>query len=226
MIGQLTLEERGSGKPRREELYGLPVLRAGADPEGWLGERRLRRAGRALHRGGIVRALAPEQFGRWEVLRACGLSPVDPVPFLRAQCTPLTLEALERRGLDPERAVVALRGLRADREMVRAAVELCPRVRRLVISAPRGGRELAAWLRREFGVPILPEEERAPVAVRFHPAGERAEETGLALYGPHPDLAGLTVQAPALAREDRAHLPLLAVLWEEGRLERGGLKIT
>ena len=35
-------------------LYGIPVLRAEADPEGFWGERRLRRAGRGLGRGGYV----------------------------------------------------------------------------------------------------------------------------------------------------------------------------
>ena len=99
------------------------------------------------------------------------MAPVDPIPLVRVQGAPLAMESLRRRGVDPSRATVALRGERADRDMGRAAALLCPKVRRLVVSAPRGGPELALWLRREFGVPILPPEEagvlmvRVPVAV-------------------------------------------------------------
>lgn len=226
MLGQLKFDGRGRGRAEWSDLYGLPVLRSRIDPEGWLGERRLRRAGRSLWRGGALRTLAPQGFGRWDLLEEYGLVPVDPVTFLRAQSLPLALGALERQGTAPDRATVALRGQRADREMARAAVQLCPRVRRLVISAPRGGRELADWLRWEFGVPILPEEEPGQVALRFHPDKRRGEEQTLDLYGPEPDLGGLEVSAPNLSEEDRADLPLLAILWEGGRLGAEKLKIT
>lgn len=229
LLGQLLLEERGGGRAERGELYGLTVLRARAEPEGWLARRHLKRAGRALRRGGAVRALTPEGFTDWPVLEACGLKPVSPLPFLQAQSAQLALVALDRRGLAPDRAVVALQGPRAGRELVRAAVELCPRVRHLVIDAPRGGQELASWLRREFGIPILPPGEGAQVELCFGP-GERAVGVGgemrLALYGARPDLAGLSLTAPALDREDRGRLPLLAALWEGGRLPADGIKIT
>lgn len=226
VIGQLKLDRGGGGRAAVEYLYGLPILRTRADPEGWLGARRLRRAGRALRRGGALRALTPAGFEHWDLLAEYGLLPVDPVAFLRAQSAPLALGALERQGVAPDRATVALRGLRADREMARAAAELCPRVRRLVVSAPRGGDELAAWLRREFGVPILPAGEGAQVALRFHPAGAGEAERTLELYGPAPDLSGLIVAAPGLAEEDRTHLPVLAALWEGGRLGGEDVKIT
>lgn len=226
VIGQLKLDPGARGGIAVEDLYGLPIVRTWADPEGWLGPRRLRKAGRALRRGGVLRALAPTGFERWDLLAEHGLIPVDPVAFLRAQSAPLALGVLERQGMAPDRATVALRGLRADREMVRAAVALCPQVRRLVVSAPRGGDELAAWLRWEFGVPILPEGEEVQVALRFHPAGERQEGRTLDLYGPAPSLSGLTVSAPRLAEEDRDQLPLLAALWEGGRLGGEDLKIT
>ncbi|MGE4276859.1 MAG: hypothetical protein AB7E30_06730 [Lawsonibacter sp.] len=226
MLGQLKFDCRGRGKAEWSDLYGLPVLRSRTDPEGWLGEHRLRRAGRSLWRCGVMRTLVPSGFKRWDLLEEYGLVPVEPGTFLRAQSLPLTLGALERQGTAPDRATVALRGLRADREMVRAAAQLCPRVRRLVISAPRGGRELANWLRWEYGVPILPEEEPGQVALCFHPDKKREEEETLGLYGTNPDLGGLNVSAPELSEEDRADLPLLAVLWEGGRLDSGKLKIT
>lgn len=226
MLGQLILERNGGGRAERGELYGLTVLRARADPEGWLGRGRLRRAGRALRRSGAVRTLTPVGFAQWELLEACGLAPVDPLPFLRAQGAALALGALERQGLTPDREAVRLQALRADRELVRAAVELCPRVRHLVIDAPQGGRELAAWLRREFGVPVLPEGEGAAVALRFGPGTERETGVSLSLYGGRPDLAGLRVAAPGLDQEDRERLPLLAALWEAGRLPPERVKIT
>lgn len=231
MLGQLILEDRGGGKAERAQLYGLTVLRARADPEGFWGQRRLRKAGRALRRGGVLRTLASPGFQQWELLETCGLVPVSPLAFLRAQGAPLALGALERQGLAPDRSAVTLRGERVDRELTRAAVELCPQVRHLVIDAPRGGRELAAWLRREFGIPILPAEEPAPVSLGFGPRGEPEgdrEEEGihLSLYGARPDLAGLSVAAPSLAQEDQGQLPLLAALWEEGRLPPEMIKIT
>ena len=224
MLGQLSLD--GGRRAERGSLYGLPVLRVGANPEGWLGERRLRRAGRALRRGGALRTLTPAGFSHWPLLARCGLLPVEPAPFLRAQSPALALELLERQGGAPERAVVALRGQRADGEMARAAAELCPRVGRLVISAPRGGAELAHWLRWEFGIPVLPAGEWAQVEVCFQPEEKGRAAQTLGLYGPAPELAGLKLSAPALAEEDRGNLPLLAALWEGGRLPKEGLKIT
>ena len=226
LLGQLRYGREGRGRAELGELYGLRVLCCSADPEGWLGERRLRKAGRALRRGGALRMLTPQGFSRWDLMGECGLAPVDPSPFLRAQSLPLALGALERQGSAPDRASVALRGLRADREMARAAAALCPRVRHLVISAPRGGRELALWLRREFGIPVLPESEEAQVALCFHPAGQGTERVKLELYGAAPDLAGLTLTAPALAEADRSNLLLLTALWEGGRLGENGVKIT
>ena len=145
MLGQLVFDG-GRGGPRRALLYGLPVLRCHTDPEGFWGERRLKKAGRSLCTGGAVRALVPPGFDRWPLLLALGLRPMDPGPFLRAHAAPLTASLLERHGLAPDRATVALRGQRADGSMLRAALALCPRVRRLTISAPRGGERLAAWL--------------------------------------------------------------------------------
>ena len=226
MLGQLTAEEGWGGRAERGELYGLPVLRTRANWEGFWGEGRLRRAGRALRRGGAMRALVPRDFGRWDVLGRCGLVPVDPGPFLRGQSLPLTLRALERRGLAPDRATVSLRGARADREMAREAVRLCSRVRRLVIDAPRGGEELAKWLRWQLGVPILPRGEQGELALRFDPEGRAGEEPALELYGQTPALEGMALTAPGLEEEDRGDLALLAALWEGGRLGSSQIKIT
>ena len=125
---------------------------------------------------------------------------MDPEPFLRAQSVPLVLAALERQGLAPHRATVALRGLRVDRDMVRTAEQLCPNVRSLVIDAPRGGGELAGRLRREYGVSLL-----------LHPTREQLEEAeALVLFDPRKDLTGGN---PVLLRlyDESAPLPALSL---------------
>lgn len=224
MIGQLILTPKGRGKAEPGRLYGLRVLRVEADRSGFWGERRLRRAARALRKGRARRVLVPRGFSWWPLLEGAGLRPVDPEPFVQAQAVPLALGALERQGLAPDRATVALRGVRADRALVRTAEALCPQVRGLVIDAPRGGTELALRLRREFGIPVLPAEETGQVALAFQPGCLWREETCLELWGPSPSLDGLVLSAPDLAEEDRTDLPLLAALWEAGLLEQ--LKIT
>ena len=228
MLGQLVFDG-GRGGPRRALLYGLPVLRCHTDPEGFWGERRLKKAGRSLCTGGAVRALVPTGFDRWPLLLKLGQRPVDPGAFLRAQAAPLAASLLERQGLAPDRATVALRGRRADGEMLRAALALCPRVRRLTISAPQGGEELAAWLRREYGLPVLPADAPAQAALLLQPGTEPEDANpcpALTLFGPEPDLAGLRLSAPDLAPTDREDLPLLSALWEGGRLTAEQLKIT
>ena len=226
MLGQVRLSAEGRGRIAAGRLYGLPVLRAETDLEGMFGSLRLKRAGRGLRRGGVLRVLTPAQFDRWPLLRELGLGPVSPEPLVRSLSAPLALESLRRKGVLPANSAVALRGLRADWDMRRAAEELCPQVRRLVVDAPSGGEELARWLRWEFGIPILPAGERGQVTLCFHPEVDTGEEDALELYGPSPRLAGLTVTAPALEGADRDDLPLLTALWEGGRLGRGDIKFT
>ena len=206
------------------QLYGLPVLRAEVNPSGFWGPRRLTRAGRGLRRSGVLRVLAP---GGWlSALERFGLRPVDPEPFVRAQSVPLVLAALERQGLPPSRTIVALRGGRADRDMVRTAEELCAHVRSLVIDAPRGGAELARHLRRKYGMPILPKGEQGQAALAFQPGTPCPEEVVLELFSPTPRLAGLLLTAPGLEEGDRDRLPLLTALWEGGKLGAKDIKIT
>lgn len=226
MVGQLVFTPKGRGKVVSGRLYGLRILRAQANPEGFWGERRLSRAGKNLRLEGILRVLVPRDFARWSLLERFGLRPVDPERLIRAQAGPLALEALERRGQPPHRATVALRGLRAGRDMARIAAELCPKVRSLVIDAPQGGGELARALRQEFGIPILPPGEAGQVGLYFQAGPAPEGETALTLCGPRPQLAGLALAAPELPEEDRGDLPLLAALWEGGQLRREDIKIT
>lgn len=224
MIGQLILAPGGRGRTAAGRLYGLPVLRAEVDRSGFWGARRLHRAGRELRLGGVLRVLAPGDC--LSLLPRFGLRPVEPEPFVRAQSVPLALAALDRRGLPPQQATVALRGLRVDRDMIRTAERLCGCVRGLVIDAPLGGRELACRLRREYGMPVLPEGEQGQAALAFQEGTPCPEEEVLELWGARPRLAGLSLSAPALEEEDRLDLPLLCALWEGGKLRPEDIKIT
>lgn len=225
MVGRVHYGAGGWGRVEQQEFYGLSLLSTRVDPEGWFGPGRLKRAGRGLSRRGVRRALVPPQFTSWELLEPWGLAPVSVLPLVRAKAGEVALAALERVDAAPDRAAVALRASRADRDMINAACLLCPRVRHLIIDAPQGGEELARWLRWEFGIPVLPPREMGAVALRFD-GGEEREGQTLHLYGQQPDLKGVVLSAPALAEEDRADLPLLSLLWERGRLGSEGLKIT
>lgn len=225
MLGRLEFIPGGRGKGEVTDLYGLPLLRVRADPEGLFGERRLRRAGAALRRGGAVRTLLPANFDRWDLLERLGLRGVEPAPFLRAQAPVLALEVLKRRDLDPGRATVALAGARTDAELCRAAAALCPKVRSLVIDAP-GGQRLAGQLREAFGIPVLPAAQPAQLALYFHPGVQERAEPLVELYGRAPRLDGLRLAAPELAEEDREDLAVLCALWERGRLDVHRLKFT
>lgn len=225
LIGRLTFTARGKGTTTPGRLYGLNVLWAEVDPESFWAARRLRKAGQGFRRAGVSRLLVPGGFASWGIVGAMGLRPIETEPLVQAQGAPLALGSLERQGLAPDRATVALRGSRADRAVRQAAVELCPQVRNLVIDVPRGGRELAQWLRWEFGMPVLPREMPGQVGLCFHPDSQEEDEVNLGLYGPSPKLAGLSLSAPELAEEDRENLPLLAALWEGGRLGPEDIKI-
>ena len=69
-----------------------------------------------------------------------------------------------------------------DRDMVRAAEFLCPRVRELAVSARQGGEELSAWLRREYGMPVRPDGEGVTAAVRFDETAPGGGGRELSLY--------------------------------------------
>lgn len=225
MLGRLEFAPGSRSRGAVEDLYGMKVFHIQTDPAGRWGGYRLNRAGAALRRCGAGRVLLPKGFMGWDMLNRFGLRPVDPTPLLHACAPELAEERLRRRDIDPAGATVALAGNRADGAMARAAMGLCPRVRRLVIRA-HGGEKLALHLWERYGIPILPPEEPAHLEVNLGPGGQTGQEPGLTLYGLNPDLGGGGISFPALNAEDREDIPLLCALWEGGRLDVGGLKFT
>ena len=154
MLGQLVFSADGRERAERHDLYGLGVLQVRVRPGGWREKGRLRRGGKRLAQGGVRRVLVPQCFDQWYILERWDLRPVDPVPFLRFHAPQIVLAALKRREIVPDRAAVALRGKRVDRDMARCAQLLCPLVRQVAVSAPQGGEKLSLWLRREYGLPV------------------------------------------------------------------------
>lgn len=234
MVGILTEEDRKGRRPQLEEvrIWDMRFLSASVPAPPGLAEkkrlRRLERGAELLWRAGARRVLTAPAFAEGELLRAHGLRPVDPVPFCQALAAPLALAALERAGEVPTRAAVALSAPRASRPLLRAAEFLCPRVRYLMVDMPgEEGDRLAAWLREEYGAAVLrPGGTPAPAVVLCFGPGWRGGGTALHLYGPVPDLAGLRL-APREGGlpQELDELPLLALLWEEGRIKEGEIGI-
>lgn len=231
MIGVLELTEGRGRKPwaERRWLLGLCCLWGEVPVKAGMGERRLRkrveRGADLLLRSGVRRVLTAGDFPYWEELRRAGLRPVEPETFCQALAAPLALAALTWQERRPERASVLLRGQRVSHALFRAAEQLCPRVRDLAVDAGAEGEELAAWLRAEFGAAVRPPEAgRADVVLAFGPEAP-AGRTVFRLYGHRPDLAGFV---PALADcglpSGLDRLPLLAVLWEEGKIKGEALR--
>lgn len=222
----LELAAGRGGRPAaaQERMMGLTLLRITVFVPERMGERRrLRRVQRGaeqLRRAGVRRVLTAAGFPYWEALRAAGLRPVETDAFCQNLAPRLALEVLDRENVPPGDAVVTLSGPRVTRPLVRTAQLLCPKVRYLCIDVEEGGRELADWLRAEYGAAVLKRGGTVGgVTLCFGPGGHTPTGPQLRLYGAKPELAGLrpVPREGALPRE-WDELPLLALLWEEGRL--------
>lgn len=232
MIGVLEVKQERGRRPLLEErrLMGLRCLWATVPVAERVSEkrrlRRVKRGARSLVQAGVRRVLTAAAFPYWDALNEAGLQGVDPEAFSQALAVPLTLAALVRQDCAPEQAAVLLSGRWVDHAMFRAAETLCPMVRHLSVDAGDEGEELADWLRAEFGAAVRPAGgTEANVALCFGPEIAPAR-TVFRLWGPEPDLAGfLPVLAAGGLPSGLDRLPLLALLWEEGRVSVKQLRI-
>lgn len=228
MLGQIvyTAEKQGKVRLNESRVLGLPVLQVPLNPDGYWAKRRLRKAGKLLRRAGIRRVLVPEEFGDWSILESCALQEIDTAPFLRAHAGQLALAALRRCGEAPQRSAVAIRGIRADRDVVNAARELCPQVRDMCISVLQGGEQLSEHLRWEYGAAVCPDHAFVDAAVRFDPRTWERGSAVLDLFAPSPGLCGGAIAIAGAERGQQQSLALLAALWEVGKVHKRDLEFT
>ena len=221
MLGRLTAREKGRAVTEWGEILGLPVLEYRGDLSGRWGKRRAERGLKRLARAGAEQVLLPEGFPWPELPERYGLTTPEGGPLIRAMAAPLALAALERLEKSPERATVALLGRPGAGDAARAARLLCPLVRRLAMAEG----ETAEELRCTWGVPVLPPDSPADVALCFAPGcGENAALT-LRLWQGQEGLAGLSLCCPRLPPGEGEALPLLSALYQAGKLGRRELKV-
>lgn len=201
-----------------EAPLGLPVLRTELPPG--LSPRRLARVAGSLRKRGIRRYFTAPAL---RDVTLPGLSPVDPLPLLRAKGDALALALLEGVPLRERR--VALRGEKADLPARQLATALCPRVGMLLLDFDRGEEDLRDLLRREQGAaaPALGSGFTPQVSLELSPRRDEVGET-LRLWG-EPRLAGLTLTAELPFPPDCDPLPLLVLLWETGRIPLSGFRV-
>lgn len=221
VLGRLTAQEKGRDRIRMGAVLDMPVLECRADLSGRWGKRRAERALKRLARAGVEQVLLPDGFPWPELMERYGLTPPDAGPLIRAMAAPLALAALERLERPPERATVALLGRPGAGDAARAARQLCPLVRRLALAEGAAAEDL----RRTWGTPVLPPDSPADAALCFAPGYGGDAPLVLRLWQGEEGLMGFALYCPALPPEQREDLPLLAALYQAGKLGRGGVKV-
>lgn len=197
--------------------------------------RRLRRAGKILHRAGVREVVLPEGVER-EAVEALGLSPVSTLPLRRMLAADWASALLAQRGVSPAGAKVAVAADTMSGEVVRTVTELALRHRYVLLELERGGENLCRHLRREYGI-----------ALQLSPTGDQlAEADVIVLFAPCPKWRGGTRQAVlrldqetdalpplALPPEIEGELPpgvvreqLIAALWRAGSLRPGQIALA
>ena len=230
MFGMILWEE---GKEvQRTEVLGKPFALVGVDRKRALTDRGLRRrvraAGKRLRRLEVEQLVLPEGFAYGELLEELGLRPVSTCPLARALAVDWTAAALAGAESCVEVAVAADR---LTQEVVQTVTALSLRYRYTALSVPAGGEELAARLRREYGVALRLGEGggQARAAVLFSPgsAWEEGVPVRLRLYE-EGLLPGLSLPEELEARlvpgADRGQL--LSALFQAGALGPDRLLVT
>ena len=221
MIGRVRhLREKGRGTSEIECFHGLALLTVTFyQPDGLRQkavERRLRQLHRTFQKMGVSRVILPPEFPYTGYFTA--VKPVDTLNFYRGTADLLVLGQLGKRGILPSSARVALTAPRLCPELKEAARRLCRQVRELRIDVPgEEGARFAQELQRSCGLPVMPRTLPIDVTAAFGPSEEAAD---LRLWGDEPCLGGLCLRAEGVDLPDDLEQPLLALLWEQGRLKR------
>ena len=119
-----------------------------------------------------------------------GVCPVDTLPLRRALAAPMTRRSLEKLGLEPTQAVVAVTGERCAREVAECAKMLALGYRYVLLGVNSGGEAFSRSLRREYGISLVldpsPDQlDRADALVMFSQRGDLARNNPI-LYTLYP----------------------------------------
>lgn len=205
MLGRI---QWGSGRKnvlRAEQILGLSMLTVEVPQKSCQRKREIKKVAELFRKNHVTRVLNSADFPWWPFLKQEGLRSVE-TRMLRCMLAPKWVAAqLKRQNIPPERAVVCLKGEKSDPALEQLARELCPLVRSLVFDIP-GGNRAANRLRREMGMPILPDD---------------FDEVHLTLqFDEGPVLAGAEITL--LERKlptDCDRVSLIGALWENGRIQ-------
>lgn len=174
--------------PRRPQLSEVRLLGARflslsmaqpRHPNSIISRRRALLAARRMVGEGVRRAVFPLDFPYTSLFIRQGILPVDPLPLRRALAPLLVRRDLERLGIAPTQAVLALSGDRLTPALADAVRTLSMSFRYVLLDVPSGAEELARSLRRGYGISLL----LRPTLQQLH----RAD--ALLLYAPRSDLA-------------------------------------
>ena len=171
---------------------------------------------RLLRQEGVKRVIVKKSFpypDRWK-----GWEWVDILPFYRSIADLLVLEHISCKGIQHNKSVVRLSASRLCPELRGAAERIAPLVRGISIDVPGEGARYAAWLHRQFGLPVRTAGE-ADVTVKFGPTDWTGGDV-ISLYEDALDLGGLCVSAQTSLLLEDDDPALLAALWECGSLDR------
>lgn len=180
-------------------LLRAEILRGTHTPEPVL-RHRVRRAAKRLRKLGIQQVILPSEFAFSEQLADCGIQPVSTLTLRRALAADWTQWLLEKRGIVPIRAQVAVVAQQLTGEVVRTVTELCLRHRYVLLDAPYGGEELCRQLRREYGF-----------SLQLKPSKDKLEEAAALVLFDEP--TGLTCSNPVVLHlyHEEEPLPPLAL---------------
>jgi hypothetical protein len=220
MVGHLVWQEKGRRlRLGEEELLGLRLLRA--EVPGRPGEPRAKKrwdkAVNRLRAQGAGLLLPPEG--------ACALPQGTQVPTLnlwKKFDVELALDILTRSGADRRRAVVGLADRRPTQGLLHRCRLLSTQVRGISLDLEEGEEEITWLLQKEYGLPVF--HGGGDVNLIYTP-GVNLRGQGVELCTPNPELPDYDLQGVTVP-EGVAHLPLLSLLVEEGKVSAKGLHLV
>ena len=238
MIGVLTWEGPANGKRKKQITIGeksilhmrvwqAEILRGERTPEPLL-RRRIASAQKKLRKHGVTRIVLPKGFSDCEMQK--GLRGVSTLAMRQMLAADWVQRDLSEEGIRAAGAKVAVVADRFTGEVVRTVTELALRHRYVLLDVPHGGEELSRRLRREYGVSLLLQPDRAQIdgaeaLVLFSPKQELEQKNPvvISLYDENAVMPALAL-APALEAklpQGANRVQLLAALLQTGVIRAG-----